>query len=78
MNELTPAQQAFFDAIDEVPRTPRTLMIQGRQGELRHIPISALATLGRREFRSRTPRLDKRRNLLALLTAQLEKEDRGS
>jgi hypothetical protein len=67
----------FFALLDEVPRTPRTLMVQGRQGEMRHLPISAFA--GRVAFRSRAsrfPRLERRRNELALLEALFEKEDR--
>ena len=60
--------EEFSDALDEVPRTPRTLMVQGR-GEIRHVPISALA-----EFRRR-PRLERAQNLTALLGYLLEREE---
>jgi hypothetical protein len=65
--------QAFWDALDEVPRTPRTLMVQGRQGEMRHVPISTLAA----EFRSRSrhPETERRARWLKLTGYLLEKEE---
>ena len=58
----------FFDALDQAPRTPRTVMVQDGR-ELRHVPISALA-----EFRSR-PRLERAQALTAIYGRLLEREE---
>lgn len=58
----------FFAALDEAPRTPATVMVQDGR-EVRHVSIRELA-----EFRSR-PRLERARNLTALLGHLLEREE---
>ncbi|MBA2360808.1 MAG: hypothetical protein H0V79_07765 [Actinobacteria bacterium] len=65
--------QAFFDALDETPRDPKGVLTRTAEGEVRVVPISAFAALGRTEFRSR-PRLERAQNRTALLGHLLELE----
>jgi hypothetical protein len=69
-------EREFFALLDEMPRTPKTLLVQTRQGETRSVPISALS--GQVEFRSRTrfPRLERCRNRLAILEHLAERNER--
>jgi hypothetical protein len=71
-------EREFFDLLDEVPRTPTSLLVQDR-GELRSFPIAAAAKVFERRARergtSRFPRLERARHQLRLLDYLLEKED---
>jgi hypothetical protein len=77
---------AFFDWLDEVPRTPHGVLIHGGGGEMRVRPVEVAFA----EWRSRHlggtsqpacpprfPELERRRHQLAILTHMLEKDDRG-
>jgi excisionase family DNA binding protein len=67
--------ERFCDLLDEVPRTPRTVLVSTRPGEVRHVPISALAEFRSRR-RERFPRLERAQNLTALCRHMLEREER--
>ena len=49
---MTELSQAFWDALDEVPRSHNAVLVPGPRGEFRSVPISAAAS----EFRVRTQR----------------------
>jgi hypothetical protein len=68
-------EREFFALLDEVPRTPNSVLVRTRQGETRTLPISALR--GRIETRSacRHPRVEARARWLELMGYLLEKED---
>jgi hypothetical protein len=64
--------QAFWDALDEAPQRRAggyIVSVKARSEQ----PESRMADL---EYRSRFPRLERARNLTALLAAALEKEER--
>lgn len=69
MSELS---KEFFDALDEAPRTPTSFLVQ-QQGETRTYLIAGAAVAFRVRAK-RFPRLERARNLLALLEALFEKE----
>jgi hypothetical protein len=74
--------EEFWDALDEVPRTPTSLLVRDNQGETRSFPIKAAAKTY--ELRSRGgkgprfPRLARAQSLTAILGHILEREERDA
>jgi hypothetical protein len=66
--------EAFFDRLDETPRSPSSIFARTPAGELRTFPISALARL---EVRSaRRPRLEPRQHRAAVRAYLIERYER--
>jgi len=62
--------QAFFDLLDETPRTPNCVYVRGPHGERRTMPISDLAERRHVTYPRQTP-TPRRRTLLDI---QLEND----
>jgi hypothetical protein len=75
--------ERFFDLLDEVPRTPTSLLVQDDRGELRSFPIRTAAKAfelrahGSRG-RPRFPRLSRAQSFTAILGHILEREERDA
>jgi len=72
----------FWDALDEVPRTPTSLLVQDDRGELRSFPIRTAAKTYELRARGskgrRFPRLSRAQSLTAILGHILEREERDA
>jgi hypothetical protein len=70
--------QEFFDFLDEAPCTANGVLVRTARGETRNVPRSVFAQEFRRKARAapRFPRRERARNLNAILSYQLEKEER--
>jgi hypothetical protein len=76
---LTKEQRAFFDWLDEAPCTPNDVLVRTPSGETRNVPREVIAREFRRAREVRVapfPRLERCRNLSAIYTHMLEKEER--
>jgi hypothetical protein len=70
--------EQFHDLLDEVPRSPNSVLFQTRQGEIRSVPISVLyAQRVETRSRRRHPETERRLNWLTLVGWLLEKEERA-
>lgn len=76
---LSPADQAFFDWLDEAPCTSNGgVLVRMPGGETRNVPRSVVAAEFRRAQEARVarfPRLERCRNLASLYGHMLEKEE---
>jgi len=76
---FTAEERAFLDWLDEAPCTSNGVLVRTPRGETRNVPRDVFAQEFRRAQEARVarfPRLERCRNLTAIYTHMLEKEER--